>query len=123
MGTIAGMHSKDLESACVLFDFGWPGNPEPVINLTNGFYMEKDNTLYDSPEVYDLITQALATVDNDARGELISQAYTIINDDLPFVPICLEVATTMIKPEIAYEKSVGGMAAGPGNLIDLTVNP
>jgi peptide/nickel transport system substrate-binding protein len=122
MGTIAGQHNMEIESAVVLFDYGWPGNPEPVINLTNGFYMEKDNTLYDSPQVYDLITQALATVDNDARAELISQAYTIINEDLPFIPICLEVATTMMKPDMVYVKSVGGMAAGPGNLIDLTVN-
>jgi hypothetical protein len=47
----------------------------------------------------------------------------IINEDLPFVPICLEVATTMMTSNLEYEKSVGGMAAGPANLIDLTVNP
>jgi peptide/nickel transport system substrate-binding protein len=122
MGTVGGMHHGDLDSAAVLFDFGWPGNPEPVINLTNGFYMEKDNTLYDSPEVHALITEALATVDDDARAELISQAYAIINEDLPFIPILLEVATTMMKANIEYEKSVGGMTGGPGNLIDLTVN-
>jgi len=121
MGTVAGMHFGDVEAATILFDVGWPGNPDPVINLTNGFYMEKDNTLYDNPEVYDLISQALATVDNDARAALVSQAYTIINDDLPFIPICLEVATTMTRQGITYSKSVGGMNAGPSNLIDLTV--
>ncbi len=121
MGTVAGMHFGDVESATVLFDVGWPGNPDPVINLTNGFYMEKDNTLYDNPEVYDLITQALATVDDDARAELVSQAYTIIDGDLPFIPICLEVATTMTRQGITYSKSMGGMNAGPTNLIDLTV--
>ncbi len=122
MGTVAGIHFGDVESAVILFDVGWPGNPEPVINLTNGFYMAKDNTLYDNPAVYDLITEALATVDNSARAELVSQAYTIINDDLPFIPICLEVATTMTRSGITYSKSVGGMNAGPSNLIDLTVN-
>jgi ABC-type transport system substrate-binding protein len=122
MGTVAGMHKGEVEPAVVMFDFGWPGNPEPVINLTNGFYMEKDNTLYDSPEVYDLVSEALATLDDDARAELVSQAYVIVNNDLPFIPICLEVATTMTRPGIEYQKSVGGMGAGPGNLIDLTVD-
>jgi peptide/nickel transport system substrate-binding protein len=121
MGTIEDLHKGVGDPSVILFDFGWPGNPEPVINLTNGFYMEKGNTLYDNPEVYDLISEALATLDNDARAELVSQAYAIINDDLPFVPICLEVATTMMKSNMEYKKSVGGMAAGPANLIDLTV--
>ena len=40
----------------------------------------------------------------------------------PFIPVCLEVATTMTRPGITYVKSVGGMNAGPANLIDLTVD-
>ena len=122
MGTVEDLHKGVGDPVVFLFDFGWPGNPEPVINLTNGFYMEKGNTLYDNPGVYDLVSQALETTDNDARAELVSQAYATINEDLPFVPICLEVATTMMTSNIEYEKSVGGMAAGPANLIDLTVN-
>jgi peptide/nickel transport system substrate-binding protein len=122
MGTVEDLHKGVGDPVVFLFDYGWPGNPEPVINLTNGFYMDKGNTLYDNPEVYDLISQALSTIDDEARGKLVSQAYTIINDDLPFVPICLEVATTMMTSDISYEKSVGGMAAGPANLIDLTVS-
>jgi hypothetical protein len=40
---------------------------------------------------------------------------------MPFVPIFLTVATTMMKPGITYTKSVGGMNAGPANLVDVTV--
>jgi peptide/nickel transport system substrate-binding protein len=122
MGTVEDLHKGVGDPVVFLFDYGWPGNPEPVINLTNGFYMEKGNTLYDNPEVYDLVSQALQTVDNDARAELISQAYAIINDDLPFIPICLEVATAMTEPDIAYQKGSGGMTAGPANMNDLTVS-
>lgn len=122
MGTVEDLHKGVGTPVVFLFDYGWPGNPEPVINLTNGFYMDKGNTLYDNSEVYDLISQALSTIDDEARGVLVSQAYVIIDGDLPFVPICLEVATTMVTPDISYSKSVGGMAAGPANLIDLTVN-
>jgi ABC-type transport system substrate-binding protein len=121
MGMVEDLHKGIGTPVVNLFDFGWPGNPEPVINLTNGFYMEKGNTLYDSPEVYDLVSQALQTVDNDARAELVSQAYKIINDDLPFVPICLEVAVAMMKPGITYQKGSGGMTSGPANMNDLTV--
>lgn len=102
-------------------DYGWPGNPEPVINLTNGFYMEKGNTLYDNKDVHALVSQALQTVDNTARAKLVSQAYTIVNGDLPFVPICLEVATAMMKSNITYTKGAGGMNAGAANMADLTV--
>jgi peptide/nickel transport system substrate-binding protein len=126
MPMVAEIHNnyvagKPTTPMCFLFDTGWPGNPEPVINLTNGFYMEKDNTLYDNKEVYALIKQALGTVDNAARAKLIKQAYAIINNDLPFVPIVLEVATSMMKSNIEYVPSIGGMTAGPANLIDLRV--
>jgi len=123
MGTIVDLHNGKGDPVVFLFDYGWPGNPEPVINLTNGFYMEKGNTLYNSPEVYDLVSQALQTADNDARAALVSQAYAIINEDLPFIPICLEVATAMMKSDVTYTKGSGGMTAGSANMFDLTVNP
>jgi peptide/nickel transport system substrate-binding protein len=121
MGTVEDLHKLKGKPVVLLFDYGWPGNPEPVINLTNGFWMGKGNTLYDNKDVSALIEQGLQTVDNTARGKLISQAYTTINNDLPFVPICLEVATSMMKSNITYTKSSGGMNTGPANLNDLTV--
>jgi peptide/nickel transport system substrate-binding protein len=105
----------------LLFDCGWPGNPEVVINLTNALCMQKDNCLWDNPEVYDLVMEALKTLDNDARAELAKQAYAIINEQLPMIPIVLEVTTYMMESNITYVASVGGMAAGPLNLVDLTV--
>jgi peptide/nickel transport system substrate-binding protein len=105
----------------LLFDVGWPGNPEVCINLTNALYMEKDNCLWDNAEVYDLVAEALQTLDNDARAALAKQAYAIINEELPMIPIVLEVAVTMMESNITYTASVGGMTAGPLNLIDLTV--
>lgn len=122
MGTVEDLHKGKGKPVVFLFDYGWPGNPEPVINLTNGFYMGKGNTLYDNKDVTSLIDQALQTMDDAARAKLVKQAYTTINNDLPFVPIALEVVTTMLKSNITYTKSVGGMNAGPANLNDLSVS-
>jgi len=126
MGTIEDLHKayvtgKPTTPSCFLFDTGWPGNPEVVIDLTNGFYMEKGNTLYDNKEVYALVKQALQTVDNAARGELAKKAYKIINADLPHIPIVLEVQTNMMKSNITYTPDTGSMARGPSNLWELSV--
>lgn len=104
-----------------LFDVGWPGNPDPSINLTNGFYSGKANSLYYTDELDALVRQIIQTIDDDARAALVTQAYGTIQAAHPVIPICLEVATSMSAPNVTYTKSYGGMGAGPTRLSDLTM--
>ena len=108
------------EMGVLLFDVGWPGNPEPAINLTNGFYFKKDNTLFYDEELNKLIDQVLVTADNAARAKLVNQAYKRINDTMPFIPIFTEVTCFAWKNNIVYTPSRGGMQANPANIFDLS---
>lgn len=128
MPAIAAVHNAYVNGetvpatpAAFVYDPGWPGNPEVSIDLTNGFYMAKDNTLFDNAAIDDLVDQVLSTLDDEARYEVARQAWTAIDELLPVIPIGLEVQVSMMKPNIKYVKSVGGMATGPMNLIDLRV--
>jgi len=128
MPAIAAIHNAYVKGETVpatpgafVYDPGWPGNPEVSIDLTNGFYMAKDNTLFDNAAIDDLVDQVLSTLDDEPRYKVAKQAWTAINDLLPTIPIGLEVQVNMMKPNIKYVKSVGGMATGPTNLIDLRV--
>lgn len=123
MGSINKLHNDPSESGVVLFDVGWPGNPESVINLTNGFYKLKDNTLFINDELNGLIETALKTPDNASRAKLVTQAYTIINNEMPFIPIELEVTVVMYTDNITYTPTRGmaSMSGSPANIFDLTI--
>jgi peptide/nickel transport system substrate-binding protein len=122
MGAMEQWHAPHTEGGSVfLFDVGWPGNPDPSINLTNGFYSGKPNSLYYTDDLDALVKQVIETIDDDARAPLITQAYQIIAADHPVVPICLEVATGMSAANVVYTKSYGGMGASPAKLCDLTI--
>ena len=124
IGTWQSLHANDGKTApgVILFDVGWPGNPVPIINLTNGFaYSLKDNVLFNDPELDKIIQEALVTVDTAKEEQLIKQAYTIINNTLPFVPILLEVTVICYNNNITYTQSHGGMNYGPVDLFDLTI--
>jgi ABC-type transport system substrate-binding protein len=120
MGGMEQWHAPHTEGGgAFLFDVGWPGNPDPSINLTNGFYSGKRNSLYYTDELDALVSQVIETIDDDARAALITQAVQMIAEARPVVPICLEVATSMSAPNVTYTKSYGGMGAGPTRLSDL----
>jgi ABC-type transport system substrate-binding protein len=122
MGSIEQWHEPHEEGGGVfLFDTGYPGNPDPTINLTNGFYGGKRNSLFYRDDLDAIISEAIQTIDDEERADLITQAYAIIVEERPVVPICLEVATTLTTPNITYTKSYGGMGAGPTKLCDVTV--
>jgi ABC-type transport system substrate-binding protein len=122
MDTIRKMHDDATAEGVIVFDVGWPGNPDPVINLTNGFYSVKPNSVYHTPQLDALIAQALETADNTARAAILKQAYKLVDADLPFIPICLEVTSSSMKSGITFKQTMGGLnVSGPTNLIDLTV--
>jgi peptide/nickel transport system substrate-binding protein len=121
MGTVQKFHNDPTMEGIILFNVGWPGNPEPVINLTNGFYSLKDNTLFKDPSLDSIIKTALETPDDAARKVHIQRAYKIINQTLPFIPILLEVHVYAYTDNIRYKSSGGGMNEGPANVADLTM--
>jgi ABC-type transport system substrate-binding protein len=122
MGAQEQWHAPHTEGGGVfLFDVGYPGNPDPTINLTNGFYSGKANSLYYHDDLDAIISEAIQTIDDDERAALVTQAYEIIVADRPVLPICLEVATTMTTQDVSYAKSYGGMGAGPVKLCDITM--
>ena len=123
MGGMEQWHGPHEEGGGVfLFNTGWPGNPDPTINLTNGFFAGKPNSLYYRDDLDALIAQAIGTIDDEERAALISQAYDIVIVDRPMLPIVLEVATTMTTANVTYVKSYGGMAAGPARLSDISID-
>ncbi len=124
IGTWQSLHANDgkVAQGVILFDVGWPGNPAPIINLTNGFaYSLKDNVLFKDDTLDSIISQALVTVDPAQETQLVQQAYQRINATLPFVPILLEVTVYASKANISYTPSIGGLQANPMNFFDLTV--
>jgi ABC-type transport system substrate-binding protein len=122
MGAQEQWHGPHTEGGGVfLFDVGYPGNPDPSINLTNGFFGGKANSLFYRDDLDQIIAEAIQTIDDEDRAELIAQAYEIIVEERPVLPICLEVATSMAAENVTYTKSYGGMGAGPVKLCDLTV--
>jgi ABC-type transport system substrate-binding protein len=104
-----------------LCDPGWPGNPEVSIDLTNGFYSGKDNTLFDDATIDAKVDQVLTELDDDTRYGYAADAWELIDALMPAIPIGQEVQTNFSIPTIVYIKSIGGMAAGPRQLVDLRV--
>ncbi len=122
MGAQEQWHGAHTEGGGVfLFDVGYPGNPDPSINLTNGFFGGKANSLFYRDDLDQIIAEAIQTIDDEERADLIAQAYAIVIDERPVLPICLEVATAMAAENVTYTKSYGGMGAGPAKLCDLTM--
>jgi ABC-type transport system substrate-binding protein len=128
MGSIAGVHNTyfggnitgtPATPNAFLYDPGWPGNPEVAIDLTNGFYAGKDNTLFDNTGINDLVDQVLTTLTDSTRYGLAADAWEDIDTLLPAIPIGQEVQTNFSKATVVYIKSVGGMTQGPRQLVDL----
>lgn len=131
MNTIANIHNiyfahnatpTPVSPNAFLYDPGWPGNPEVAIDLTNGFYAAKDNTLFDDSTINGLVDQVLSAVDDTTRWNIAKTAWSNINALLPAIPIGQEVQTNFSKANVVYIKSVGNiMVEGPRQLVDLRV--
>jgi peptide/nickel transport system substrate-binding protein len=55
---------------------------------------------YDNPQVTALLDQARATVDDDARAELVVQAQAIVMEELPLIPVALPNNTLITSSEL-----------------------
>lgn len=93
------------------FVLPWNSNvPDPLENLvywTPGAAYNYSG--YDNPEYTALVERAIGTADPDARATLVGQALTILDADLPWIPI-------VDQPVVSYmsEKIGGGPVTLPG---------
>jgi peptide/nickel transport system substrate-binding protein len=78
-------------------------SPDPIIGLSMMFLSTNPLGTYYTPELDVLINEGLATLDDTKRGEIIKQAYKIINDDLPVIPILAQNYVFMMKPNMDYK--------------------
>jgi ABC-type transport system substrate-binding protein len=58
---------------------------------------------YSNPKMDGLVNEALRTIDDEKRAELLRQAQTIVLDEHGILPLHFEVTTWAFKPEFAYK--------------------
>jgi peptide/nickel transport system substrate-binding protein len=75
---------------------------DPIIPLQQYFLSTGMFATYANPDLDVIINQALQTVDDAKRGELIKQAFKIISDEVPKAPLLHNAAIYMMKPNIDY---------------------
>ncbi|AWM87059.1 ABC transporter substrate-binding protein [Microvirga sp. 17 mud 1-3] len=60
-------------------------------------------TGYSNPKLDDLLTQALATVDDTAREKLLAEAMKVVSDDVAILPLHYEAASWGMRKGLTYE--------------------
>jgi ABC-type transport system substrate-binding protein len=77
--------------------------PDPVVGLQMVFDSRNVTSLYGRDDLNAIIDQAGAAFDNTERGELIKQAFRIINEDLPVIPILAGVEVYLMNSNVDYD--------------------
>jgi ABC-type transport system substrate-binding protein len=93
------------DPTAVWVHFGGPTiahNADPVVGLNMLFYSKNPVVLYNNPQVDALIDQAVTTVDDTKRGELIKQGYRLINEDMPMIQLITTVTVYSMKTNVDY---------------------
>jgi peptide/nickel transport system substrate-binding protein len=97
-----------LSGGAPMYLLGWTGDFGDPDNFVGTFFQaESSEWGYDNPEVRDLLDQAEAETDEDARTELYQEANRLIMDDLPGLPY----AST--EPALAFRPGVEGFVPSP----------
>jgi ABC-type transport system substrate-binding protein len=106
-GKMRALHEDPQARAVAVWEIGGPGNPDPIINLTNQYYSGKPSGLYNTSELDAIIEQGLSTVENIEREKLIHRAYQIIDKDLPVIHILRSTYVFTSKKNLIYKPSYG----------------
>ena len=81
----------------------------------------KPVALWGNPELDEITIEAVATLDNAKRAELIQQGFKIVDDEMPRIPICLQSTVYIMKSNIDYVPTTN--TVGPAApLRDVTIN-
>jgi peptide/nickel transport system substrate-binding protein len=116
---IRSTHTDSTAEVTAVTGMTFSGCADPVHGLANNFYSPNPATLYYTPELDAIINKALATLDDAQRGELIKQAYQIIDKDLPVVPILVQTIVYMMRPNMDYRHR--GRAPGGLFISEITI--
>lgn len=76
--------------------------PDPVRGLSLVFHSSSPICTHFFDEVDALIDEALVTIDDTARGELIKQCFEILNDEMPNIQILTAVRIYAMQPDVEF---------------------
>ena len=92
-GASSGEMSSPLKSLVATYD------QEAGMGVTNA-------GRYSNPEMDALLTEAMATIDDEKRDQLLQQAGTIVLEDYGIIPLHYEQTVWAMKPDLEYEPRV-----------------
>lgn len=119
--TLRKSHEDPTSRTSVLWIPGGINNVDPAISLLDSFFSIKPVNLWTgTPELDKIIMEAVKTLDNTKRAELIKQAYQIVDNELPQIPICLRMRVVIMKPNISYVLTTNSVGPASG-LRDITI--
>jgi len=120
MDFIMKSSSDTTAKAVILNDLGHIQETEPTVVLQMFYDSRVPISWYGTPATDQLIDQSTVTVDPVKRGELIKQVFQQVNKDLPIIPIYRLVDVFLLKSNLVYTQTTGGMAGSPvHHLLDL----
>jgi peptide/nickel transport system substrate-binding protein len=99
------------EGKCPIYLLGWTGDFGDPDNFIGTFFQDPQKAWgFDNPEIHDLLDEAEAETDLDAREGLYQDANRLIMDFLPGVPY------VHTKPALAFQANVQGYQPSPVSL-------
>jgi peptide/nickel transport system substrate-binding protein len=118
--TLRKSHDDPNAEVVYLWEPGGVNDIDPAISLMDGFYSKKPVGLWGNPDLDKIAEEAIATLDEAKRAELIKQAYKIVDRELPRIQICLQSSVTILKSNITYVPTTN--ANGPASALrDMTI--
>jgi peptide/nickel transport system substrate-binding protein len=106
-------------SGVLMWEVGGPGGNDPTADLFNQFYGPRGAT-FSTPELDALIDQAFETWDEAARAEVLSQAFDMVSENMPYVYVMQSAWVFMMKPNVTYTKT-DGISSPSGILKGITI--
>ncbi|OGO21139.1 MAG: hypothetical protein A2144_02000 [Chloroflexi bacterium RBG_16_50_9] len=108
MDNIRKWHNDTTALVVLLMTPAFANWPEPTRGLQLQFYGVNPMGMYANPQLDAIIDQALATMDDKQRGEVIKQAYNLINNEEPIVNIMSSISIYTMKTNIDYTPNKQG---------------
>ena len=111
-GTYLEETGRGTHDACILGWTGDNGDPDNFLNvLLSSKSATEENALnvafYKNPDLDEVLDQGATTIDENERRRLYEEAQTIVNEDVPWVPI------DYAEPPLGFQKDVSGVTPNP----------
>ena len=80
--------------------------PDPTGALEISFYSGSPISLYQNPKLDTVLEKARATLDDNKRGELIKEAFRIVQDDVPTAMLWANVCVYAMQKSVSFTPTV-----------------